>query len=152
LDVNLLGPMRLVQAFGPGLSRPDAGMIFVLSVRAVALSRSSPLYSATKAACMMLALGVREELRAGGATVTAVLPGFIDTDMGAGFDLPKASPLQIAQRSLDGWAAGQPTVWPDRFADLVRDAVGPSFERLLDEPQATMSAVKAAYRDGGTDG
>ncbi len=147
LDVNLLGPMRLAQAFGAGLARSGAGMIFVLSVGAVALSRSSPLYSASKAACLMLALGVGEELRASGATVTSVLPGFIDTEMGAAFDMPKASPMQIAQRSLDGWTAGVPTVWPDRFADLVHDAVGERFRLLLDEPQATMNAVKAAYRD-----
>ncbi len=152
LDVNLLGPMRLALAFGASLARPGAGMIFVLSVGAVALSRSSPLYSASKAACLMLALGVGEELRAGGATVTNVLPGFIDTDMGAAFDLPKASPGQIAERSLDGWAAGERTVWPDRFADLVRAAVGAPFRLLLDEPQATMNGVKAAYSAGVTDG
>jgi NAD(P)-dependent dehydrogenase (short-subunit alcohol dehydrogenase family) len=151
LDVNLLGPMRLAQAFGTGLARPDAGMIFVLSVGAVALSRSSPLYSASKAACLMLALGVGEELRSGGAAVTNVLPGFIDTDMGAAFDMPKASPEQIAQRSLDGWMAGARTVWPDRFAQLVHDAVGEPFRALLDEPQATMNAVKAAYRAGAVD-
>ena len=82
-------------------------MIFVLTVGAVALSRSSPVYSASKAAGLMLALAVREELRDDGATVTVVLPGFIDTEMAANFDRPKASPMQIAERSLDGWLAGR---------------------------------------------
>jgi NAD(P)-dependent dehydrogenase (short-subunit alcohol dehydrogenase family) len=145
LEVNLLGPMRLAQAFGSMVSRPGGGMIFVLSVGAVALSRSSPLYSAGKAACLMLALGVREELSGHGATVTTVLPGFIDTDMGAGFAMPKASPQQVAERSLDGWLAGTNTVWPDAFAELVRDAVGAPFEQLLDHPQTTMNAVKVAF-------
>jgi NAD(P)-dependent dehydrogenase (short-subunit alcohol dehydrogenase family) len=145
LDVNALGPWRLVRAFGANLARPGAGAIFVLSVAAVALSRSSPMYSASKAACLMLALGLREELQVHGATVTAVLPGFIDTDMGAQFELPKASPRQIAERSLDGWLAGRTTVWPDRFAELVHAAIGEDYRRLLDEPRRTMTEVQAAY-------
>jgi NAD(P)-dependent dehydrogenase (short-subunit alcohol dehydrogenase family) len=103
------------------------------------------MYSASKAACLMLALGLREELQVHGATVTAVLPGFIDTDMGAQFELPKASPRQIAERSLDGWLAGRTTVWPDRFAELVHAAIGEDYRRLLDEPRRTMTEVQAAY-------
>ena len=100
----------------------------------------------------MLALAVREELRDDGATVTIVLPGFINTGMAANFDRPKASPLQIAERSLDGWLAGRLTVWPDRFAELVRDAVGLPYEQLLDEPRKIMTDVQAAFMDQGPDG
>lgn len=145
LEVNFFGPLRLVRAFAPSLRRPRSGVIFVLSVSAVALSRSAPIYSASKAACLMLALGLREELREGGGTVTVVLPGFIDTDMGAAFArAPKASPGQIAERSLDGWLAGQHTVWPDRFAELVHDAVGEPFRALLDRPREVMTGLHAA--------
>jgi NAD(P)-dependent dehydrogenase (short-subunit alcohol dehydrogenase family) len=112
----------------------------------------TPVYSASKAACLMLALAAREELRGDGATVTIVLPGFIDTGMAANFDRPKASPLQIAERSLDGWLAGRGTVWPDRFAELVRDAIGQPYEHLLDEPRKVMTDVQAAFMDQGSDG
>ncbi len=145
LDVNLFGPLRLVRAFAGTLARPGTGVIFVLSAAAVALSRSAPMYSASKAACLMLALAVREELRDEGTTVTTVLPGFMDTAMAAGFDLPKASPMQVAERSLDGWLAGQNTVWPDRFAEVVRDAIGEKYRRLLDEPRATRNEMQAAF-------
>ncbi len=145
LEVNFFGPLRLVRAFGASLRRPGSGVVFVLSVSAVALSRSAPIYSASKAACLMIGLGLREELREHGATVTMVLPGFIDTDMGAAFTSPKASPTQIADRSLDGWLAGRPTVWPDRFAELVRDAIGDAQQDLLDEPRAFMSALHDAF-------
>jgi NAD(P)-dependent dehydrogenase (short-subunit alcohol dehydrogenase family) len=146
LEVNFFGPLRLVRAFAPSLRRPRSGVIFVLSVGAVALSRSAPIYSASKAACLMLALGLREELREGGGTVTVVIPGFIDTDMGAAFaSTPKASPGQIAERSLDGWLAGHHTVWPDRFAELVRDAVGEPFRALLDRPREVMTGLHAAF-------
>lgn len=148
LEVNFFGPLALARAFASALRRPASGVIFVLSVSAVALSRSAPIYSASKAACLMLALDLREELRDSGGTVTVVLPGFIDTDMGAAFShTAKATPAQIAELSLDGWLAGQHTIWPDRFAELVRDALGEPFRALLDEPRQAMTAVHAAFRE-----
>ncbi len=149
MEVNFFGPLSLARAFASSLRRPGVGVIFVLSVSAVALSRSAPVYSASKAACLMLALDLREELRDGGGTVTVVLPGFIDTDMGAAFaGTAKATPAQIAALSLDGWLAGQHTIWPDRFAELVGDAVGEPFRALLDEPRQVMTAVHTAFRAG----
>jgi NAD(P)-dependent dehydrogenase (short-subunit alcohol dehydrogenase family) len=145
LEVNFFGPLRLARAFASSLRHPGSGVIFVLSVSAVALSRSAPIYSASKAACLMLALGLREELRDGGGTVTVVLPGFIDTDMGAAFaSTAKASPVQIAECSLDGWLAGHRTVWPDRFAELIRDTVGEPFRALLDQPRQIMTGLRTA--------
>jgi NAD(P)-dependent dehydrogenase (short-subunit alcohol dehydrogenase family) len=150
MEVNFFGPLGLARAFAPALRRPRSGVIFVLSVSAVALSRSAPVYSASKAACLMLALDLREELRESGATVTVVLPGFIDTDMGAAFgSTAKATPAQIAALSVDGWLAGQHTIWPDRFAELVRDTVGEPFRALLDEPRQVMTAVRAAFHELG---
>jgi NAD(P)-dependent dehydrogenase (short-subunit alcohol dehydrogenase family) len=150
MEVNFFGPLGLARAFAPGLRRPGSGVIFILSVSAVALSRSAPVYSASKAACLMLALDLREELRDSGGTVTVVLPGFIDTDMGAAFgSTAKATPAQIAALSLDGWLAGQHTIWPDRFAELVRDTVGEPFRALLDEPRQVMTAVRAAFQESG---
>ena len=148
MEVNFFGPLRLMAAFRSTLLRPGTGVIFVLSVAAVALSRSSPIYSASKAAALMLALGVREELRESGATVTVALPGFIDTEMASGLTMPKASPAEVAARSLDGWLAGEATVWPDPFAELVRATVGAPFEGLLAQPRRIMSAVQAAYAAG----
>jgi len=117
------------------------------------LSRSAPIYSASKAACLMLALDLREELRDSGGTVTVVLPGFIDTDMGAAFgSTAKATPAQIAEHSLDGWLAGQHTIWPDRFAQLVHDVVGEPFRALLDEPRQVMTTVRAAFSESTAPG
>lgn len=141
LEVNLHGPLALVRAF-----RPLVGVVFVLSVSAVALSRSAPAYSASKAGALMTALAVREQLRDEGTAVTLVLPGFVDTEMSAPLTMPKADPGVVAARSLDGWAAGEPTVWPDAFAELVRDRLGSDYLRLLDRPGEVATEIQAAYR------
>ena len=145
LEVNYLGPLRLARAFAPNLRRAEGGAVFVLSVSAVALSRSSPGYSASKAAALMMALGLREELHDDGAQITVVLPGFVDTEMSTALAMPKADPRAVADRSLDGWAAGETTVWPDPFAELVRDSLGDAFTRLLDRPREVMTALQREY-------
>jgi len=66
LEVNVFGQLRLVRAFAGTLVRPGTGVIFVLSAAAVALCRRAPMYSTTKAACLMLALAIREEFRSNG--------------------------------------------------------------------------------------
>lgn len=139
MEVNFLGPLALARAF-----RPDAGMVFVLSVAALALSRSAPGYSASKAAGLMAALAVREELP--GSAVSIVLPGFVDTDMSAQLTMPKESPRTVASRILDGWADGETTVWPDAFAGLVRDTVEADYLRLLDRPREVMTEIQRSYR------
>lgn len=145
MEVNFLGPLRLARAFADTLRHPGAGIVFVLSVGAVALSRSSPIYSASKAASLMTALAVGEELRAAGGRAMIVLPGFVDTEMSSQLHMPKANAANVAARILDGWLAGERTVWPDRFADAVRLAVGAEFERLLDDPRGRMTEVQNGY-------
>ena len=107
LEVNFFGPLRLVRSFGSGAAVSRGGRDSVLSVGAVALSRSSPIYSASKAAGLMLALAVREELRGDGATVTTVLPGFIDTGMGRQLRPPEGQP-DADCRAVTGRLAGRP--------------------------------------------
>ena len=79
-----------------------------------------------------------------GGTCSAPVSGTL-IDIGAA----KATPAQIAELSLDGWLAGQHTIWPDRFAELVRDTVGEPFRALLDEPRQVMTAIRAAFHEPG---
>lgn len=58
MEVNFFGPLGLVRAFAPHLARHRGGILFVQSLAALVISRSSPIYSASKAAAMMLAAGV----------------------------------------------------------------------------------------------
>ena len=145
MEVNFFGPLHLVRQFAPGLVETSGSLVFTLSTAATALSRSAPVYSASKAAALMMTLGLREELRDQGVTVTNVLPGFVATDMSKDAPLPMASPRQVAERALDGWATSAPTVWPDRYAELVSEALDRQSRRLLDEPRDVMNEVVAGF-------
>ena len=145
MEVNFFGTLHLLRAFADTLKSRQGGVIMVLSTAAVALSRSAPLYSASKAAAFMLGLGVREELKGDGVTVTIVLPGFIKTAMSEKMIYPKAEPIQIAERSLGGWLDGAHTVWPDRFSEMVGERIGAPMHELIDEPRETMNEVTQAF-------
>jgi NAD(P)-dependent dehydrogenase (short-subunit alcohol dehydrogenase family) len=150
-EVNFFGPLRLVRALAPQLAEHRGGVLFVQSLAALVISRSSPIYSASKAAAMMLAMGVRAEFKAAGVVVTSSFPGFIDTDMTAGIEIPKASPRSVAARSLDALQAERASVFPDRLAELVEDAVLTNMAAVLEDPQAVMGRlIVALRRDEGT--
>ena len=146
LDVNFFGPLALARAFAPRLQDQDGGFLFVQSLAALIISRSSPIYSASKAAAMMLAAGLRSELRPRGVAVTSTYPGFVDTDMTTGVEIPKASPRAVADRSLDGLEAGVAAVFPDALAELVEQAVLTEMADVLADPQAVMTRLVRAYR------
>ena len=143
-EVNFFGPLALVRAFGPQLRARGGGVLFVLSLAALVISRSSPVYSASKAAAMMLATAVRSELKGDSVVVTSTFPGLIDTDMMAGVGAPKAQPRVVADRSLDGWQAERASVFPDRLAELAEHAVLGNMAAVLDDPHALMTQLVAA--------
>jgi NAD(P)-dependent dehydrogenase (short-subunit alcohol dehydrogenase family) len=140
-EVNFFGPLNLVRAFAPQLREQGGGVLFVQSLTALLISRSSPVYSASKAAAMMLAAGVRAELLTAGVTVTSAFPGFVDTDMNAGIDVPKAAPRAVADRCLDAWQQDTLSVFPDRLAELVEDAVTHEMAAVLEDPQRVMTRL-----------
>ena len=145
-EVNFFGPLALVRAFGPQLRARRGGVLFILSLAALVISRGSPIYSASKAAAMMLATGVRSELKDDGVVVTSAFPGPIDTRVTAGWDMPKAPPRLVADRSLDAWQAERTVVFPDRLAELVEHAILTNMDAVLDNPQAVMTELVMAFR------
>src|SRR5260370_870698 len=75
-----------------------------------------PTYSASKAALHSLTQGARILLGAQGTSVFGVYAGPVDTDMTRGFELPKASPRDVAFAVLDGIEPGQEDIVPDPLA------------------------------------
>lgn len=145
MEVNYFGTMNLLRAFAPQVRDRQGGILLILSVAAISLSRSAPAYSASKAATLMLGSSVREELRPDGVGVTVSLPGWIDTEMASRLTGEKATPREVAERSVDGHLTGEEVVWPDRFALLVRDQVERRMLDLLTQPRAVMNEVAAQF-------
>jgi len=142
-EVNVFGPLAFIRALAPTLRERRGGVLFVNSVTGLVVSRSSPVYGASKAAQRMLALALREQLGADGVVVTTSHPGFIDTDMAREVPFPKASPEEVVERSLDGWEAETTVVFPDRLAELVERAMVERMPEVLAQPQRVMTGLVA---------
>jgi NAD(P)-dependent dehydrogenase (short-subunit alcohol dehydrogenase family) len=140
-EVNVFGPLELVRALAPALTARGGGVLFINSLTGLVVSRSSPVYGASKAAQRMLAMALREQLAADGVAVTTSHAGFVDTDMAKDVPYPKASPEEVAERSLAAWEAGEAVVFPDRFAEMVEDALLTRMREVLDEPQRLMTSL-----------
>ncbi len=124
LDVNVFGMLRMCQAFAPLLAANGGGAM--LNVLSVASWFNSPLlgaYGLSKSAAWALTNGLREELRAQHTLVTALHMGFVDTDMTRAMDVPKTSAREIAERALDGVAAGDEEVLADERARQIKQGL-----------------------------
>lgn len=96
LDVNATGLLNLSQAFAPVLKRNGGGAIVnVLSVLSWLSLEHTGAYSVSKAAAWAMTNSLRVELKSQGTHVLAVHPGYVDTDMTAGLDVPKMSTLEL---------------------------------------------------------
>jgi NAD(P)-dependent dehydrogenase (short-subunit alcohol dehydrogenase family) len=83
LETNTLGPLLLVQAFAPLMSK--GGRIVNVSSGGGQLSVPStwaPTYSISKTALNAVTVKLAEALRPRGIAVNAVCPGWVRTDMG----------------------------------------------------------------------
>jgi short-subunit dehydrogenase len=103
--------------------------------------RVAPVYGASKAACEMMALGVRSELAADGVAVSLVYPGFVATRMSEQFEFPKTSATVVAERTLQGWCRNECRVFPDAYAQKARQHLVADPSLLLDDPEAFRSRV-----------
>jgi len=114
LETNLYGPIRLTQAFAPILARNGGGAI--LNVLSIASWINGPLlgnYGMSKSAAWAMTNGTRIELLAQNTQVLALHVGFIDTDLTAGFDVPKQSPESVAKTALAALEDGASEVLAD---------------------------------------
>ena len=96
------------------LERNGGGAIVnVLSLLSLASLAPMAGYSASKAAAHSLTQALRPVLKAKGISVHGVYPAGIDTEMLAGWDVPKTPPAQVAEWLLDGLAAEEEDIFPD---------------------------------------
>jgi NAD(P)-dependent dehydrogenase (short-subunit alcohol dehydrogenase family) len=135
LDVNLLGPLKVTQAFLPVLTRSKGAIVNILSVVAIAPFPVMPGYSISKAAALSLTQSLRALLTRQGVSVHAVILGGVDTDMSRRYDGPKVSPESAAAGIFDGVEKGEEDIFPDptslTLADGWRTGVAKALERRI---------------------
>jgi NAD(P)-dependent dehydrogenase (short-subunit alcohol dehydrogenase family) len=135
LDVNLLGLLKVTQAFLPLLIRSKGAVVNILSVTSIAPVAVLPGYSISKAAALSLTQSLRALLARQGVGVHGVILGAIDTDMSRDFDVPKVSPESAAVGIFDGVENGEDEIFPDPtsrpIADGWRAGVTKSLERRI---------------------
>lgn len=107
LETNLLGPLRVAQAFAPVLAANGGGAL--LNVLSIASWINRPLlgvYGMSKSAAWALTNGLRHELREQGTQVLGLHMGFVDTDLTRGLDAPKISAESVVRQAFDALEAG----------------------------------------------
>jgi NAD(P)-dependent dehydrogenase (short-subunit alcohol dehydrogenase family) len=86
LDVNTLGPLRVLQAFLPNLSLNDQAYVLTVTSRMGSLTASPATdriaYRASKAALNRLMLAAAGDLNSRNIAVAVAHPGWVQTDMG----------------------------------------------------------------------
>lgn len=128
LDTNLFGTLSMCRAFAPILAANGGGAIVnVLSVLSWISIPGGATYSISKAATWSMTNGVRIALKPQGTQVVGLHVAFMDTDMTAGIDAPKAAPLDVVAQAIAALEAGQDEVLADAMTREVKR--GLSLER-----------------------
>lgn len=130
-DTNVLGLIRIAQAFAPVLKRNGGGGLVQLnSVVSMKCFPDFSTYCASKAASYSLTQALRASLAEQGTQVFSVHPGPIATDMGhsAGLSEIADPPECVVDALLKAFESGQFHVFPDKMARQIEAAYA-SFAR-----------------------
>jgi NAD(P)-dependent dehydrogenase (short-subunit alcohol dehydrogenase family) len=129
LETNLFGTIRVARAFAPILAHhPSSSLVNVLSVLAwLSFGRG---YEVSKAAAWSATNSMRLQLREQGTTVTALHVAYMDTDMTAKIDAPKADPREIARQTADAILAGRYEILADETTRNVKSRLSQDLTTL----------------------
>jgi NAD(P)-dependent dehydrogenase (short-subunit alcohol dehydrogenase family) len=118
MEVNVYGLLAMIRAFAPILPRNGGGTIAnMLSIVSWFVYPFNATYCASKHAALAVSDAARIQLKSQGTHVVGVYAGLIDTEMASGYDQPKTSPQQVAERTLEGIRLGQDHVLADTSAE-----------------------------------
>ncbi|WP_438480422.1 SDR family oxidoreductase [Oleiharenicola lentus] len=120
LDVNTVGPLRVLQAAFPLLKQGRNPRVINISSGAGSLTRNSarspaPAYCISKAALNQFTRRAALDLAPHGITVVAITPGWVRTTMGGpGADLPVSEAVASLARTIENLQPAHTGEWVDR--------------------------------------
>ena len=118
LETNLFGPLALVSAFAERLADRAGAIVNVASV--VSWIGVGGSYGVSKAALWSATDSMRMELAPRVVQVLGVYVGYVDTDMAAAVQAPKADASDVVRQVLDGLEADEVEVLADETSRGVR--------------------------------
>jgi NAD(P)-dependent dehydrogenase (short-subunit alcohol dehydrogenase family) len=132
LETNLFGIIRVARAFAPVLAeRPASSMVNVLSVLSWLALRGG--YEIPKSAAWSATNSLRLALREQGTIVTALHVAYMDTEMAAGFDAPKADPREVARQTADAIITGDFEILADDTTRAVKSQLSENLTALYSQ-------------------
>jgi NAD(P)-dependent dehydrogenase (short-subunit alcohol dehydrogenase family) len=111
-------------AFAEAHARNPAGELVGHATTSIAV------IGASKAAAWSATNSIRVRLRDQGTTVTALHVAFMDTEMTAAVQAPKADPRDIARQAADAIASGAPEVLADETTRTVKSQLSHDISAL----------------------
>jgi NAD(P)-dependent dehydrogenase (short-subunit alcohol dehydrogenase family)/pimeloyl-ACP methyl ester carboxylesterase len=151
LDVNLWGVIHGCRLFGKQMAERGQGGHIVNTASAAAFqpSRALPAYSTTKAAVLMLSECLRAELADVGIGVTAICPGFVNTNITAtarfaGVDAEEESRRQKRSARLYGMR----NYPPEKVAEAILRGVVANSPLVAVTPEARGAHLLSRFAPG----
>jgi NAD(P)-dependent dehydrogenase (short-subunit alcohol dehydrogenase family) len=124
MDTHFYGTLGMTRAFAPILGANGGGAIVnAMSLLSFRVFPGNGAYAAAKAAQWQLTNSTRLELAPQGTQVLGVHLSSTDTDMMAGWDIPKNDPLVVVRAALDALEAGR-SEWLDADTTAVKRMLG----------------------------
>lgn len=121
MDTHFFGTLAVTRAFVPSLSSaPEAAIVNIMSTLSFRVFPGNGAYAAAKAAEWQLTNSTRLELAASGVQVLGAHLSSTDTDMMAGWDVPKNDPAVVVRDILDALEAGSDEVLVDEETRAVK--------------------------------
>lgn len=119
-ETNFYGKLLMARTLAPAIERNGGGAIVnILSLVSLVSVPGLSGYNASKAAAWSMTLSLRASLAGKKISVIGVFPAGVDTDMLAGVDTPKASPVEVAKAIVAGIANDQEDIFPDAISSQV---------------------------------
>ena len=144
IDVNLLGPIRLIHAFLPHLlSQPKATVMTVSSGLAYVPLAATPTYNATKAAIHSFTESLRVQLTKSNVQVVELVPPATRTTLMGQQNSPVAMPLEEFLEEAMGLLKTQ----PDAEQVLVERVKWQRNAEAEGRYQDVLGVLSARYRD-----